>query len=114
MSDTPRTDAIRTFQCSPHMPGGWVPAHKYEEMESELTTAIEQRDKLQYEREFFQSALNEQGDILSKAIEQRDKLAEELKEAQDAISLMLKDSSCRTIPRYTKEQLNIVTGEQHE
>jgi hypothetical protein len=46
MSNTPRTDAIRTFQCSPHMPGGWVPAHKYEEMESELTTAIEQRDRL--------------------------------------------------------------------
>lgn len=46
MSDTPRTDAIRTFQCSPHMPGGWVPAHKYEEIESELTTAIEQRDRL--------------------------------------------------------------------
>jgi hypothetical protein len=46
MSNTPRTDAIRTCQCSPHMPGGWVPAHKYEEMESELTTAIEQRDRL--------------------------------------------------------------------
>jgi chromosome segregation ATPase len=48
------------------------------------------------------------------AREQRDKLAEELKEAQDAIGLMLKDSSCRTIPRYAKEQLNIVTGEGHE
>jgi hypothetical protein len=28
------------------MPGGWVPAHKYEETESELITTIEQRDRL--------------------------------------------------------------------
>ena len=56
--------------------------------------------------------MNEQGDILSKVIEQRDKLAKELKKAQDAISLMLKDSSCRTIPRYTKENLIIQTGEE--
>jgi uncharacterized protein YhaN len=49
---------------------------------------------------------------LSAITEQRDKLAEELKEAQDTIGLMLKDSSCRTIPRYTKENLIIQTGEE--
>ena len=49
---------------------------------------------------------------LAAVTEQRDKLAEELKEAQDAIGLMLKDSSCRTIPRYTKENLIIQTGEE--
>jgi uncharacterized protein YhaN len=49
---------------------------------------------------------------LSAITEQRDKLAEELKEAQDTIGLMLKDSSCCTIPRYTKENLIIQTGEE--
>jgi hypothetical protein len=51
---------------------------------------------------------------LSAITEQRDKLAEELKGAQDTIGLMLKDSSCRTIPRYTKENLIIQTGEEHQ
>ena len=51
---------------------------------------------------------------LSAITEQRDKLAEELKEAQDTIGLMLKDSSCCTIPRYTKENLIIQTGEEHQ
>jgi hypothetical protein len=32
---------------------------------------------MQHEREFFQSAFIEQGDVLSKVIEQRDRLAEE-------------------------------------
>ena len=41
---------------------------------------------------------------------QRDRLAEELKEAQDAIEMMLKDSSCRRIPACTKEQLAAVKG----
>jgi uncharacterized protein YhaN len=49
---------------------------------------------------------------LSAITEQRDKLAEELKEAQDTIGLMLKDSSCCTIPRYTKKNLIIQTGEE--
>jgi hypothetical protein len=40
----------------------------------------EQRDRLQYQREFFQSAFIEQGDVLSKVIEQRDRLAEALRE----------------------------------
>jgi hypothetical protein len=44
----------------------WTPREVYE--------LREQRDKMQYEREFFQSAFNEQGDVLSKVIEQRDRL----------------------------------------
>jgi hypothetical protein len=44
-------------------------------LERELAAVTEQRDRLRYEREFFQSALNEQGDILTKVIEQRDRLA---------------------------------------
>ena len=42
--------------------------------------------------------------------EQRDRLAEELKEAQDAIEMMLRDSSCRRIPACTEEQLAAVKG----
>jgi hypothetical protein len=44
------------------------------------------------------------------AEEQRDRLAEELKEAQDAIEMMLRDSSCRRIPACTEEQLAAVKG----
>jgi uncharacterized coiled-coil DUF342 family protein len=47
---------------------------------------------------------------LSTITEQRDRLAEELKEAQDAIEMMLRDSSCRRIPAYTEEQLAAVKG----
>jgi hypothetical protein len=46
--------------------------------------------------------------------EQRDRLAEELKEAQNAIEMMLQDSSCRRIPAYTEEQLAAVKGGSHE
>jgi hypothetical protein len=48
------------------------------------------------------------------AEEQRDRLAEELKEAQDAIEMMLRDSSCRRIPAYTEEQLAAVKGGSDE
>jgi len=51
-------------------------------------------------------------EYIKELTEQRDRLAEELKEAQDTIGLMLKDSSCCTIPRYTKENLIIQTGEE--
>jgi len=46
--------------------------------------------------------------------EQRDRLAEELKEAQNAIEMMLRDSSCRRIPAYTEEQLAAVKGGSHD
>jgi hypothetical protein len=47
---------------------------------------------------------------LAAVTEQRDRLAKELKEAQDAIEMMLRDSSCRRIPAYTEEQLAAVEG----
>jgi hypothetical protein len=51
---------------------------------------------------------------LAAATEQRDMLAGELKEAQDAIEMMLRDSSCRRIPAYTEEQLAAVKGGSDE
>jgi hypothetical protein len=48
------------------------------------------------------------------ARQQRDRLAGELKEAQDAIEMMLRDSSCRRIPAYTEEQLAAVKGGNDE
>jgi chromosome segregation ATPase len=51
---------------------------------------------------------------LSTITAQRDRLAEELKEAQNAIEMMLKDSSCRRIPAWTKEQLAAVKGGSDE
>jgi hypothetical protein len=51
---------------------------------------------------------------LDAVTEQRDRLAEELKEAQDAIEMMLRDSSCRRIPAYTEEQLAAVKGVSDE
>jgi hypothetical protein len=53
----------------------WTPRDVYE--------LREQRDRLRYEREFFQSALIEQGDALSKVIEQRDKALCELEMWRD-------------------------------
>jgi transcriptional regulator NrdR family protein len=47
---------------------------------------------------------------LDAVTEQRDRLEEELKEAQNAIEMMLRDSSCRRIPAYTEEQLAAVEG----
>jgi hypothetical protein len=47
-------------------------------------------------------------------LEQRDRLAEQLKEAQNAIEMMLRDSSCRRIPAYTEEQLAAVKGGSDE
>ncbi len=47
---------------------------------------------------------------LATVTEQRDRLAEQLKEAQNAIEMMLRDSSCRRILAYTEEQLAAVKG----
>lgn len=54
----------------------WTPKEVYE--------LREQRDRLHGEREFFQSAFNEQGDVLSKVIEQRDRLADALRQIDEA------------------------------
>jgi chromosome segregation ATPase len=92
-------------QCLSAMPVGYIPTHTAEnlpEMIGDLAKALaeETTERENLERE------------LAAVTEQRDKLAEELKEAQDTIGLMLKDSSCCTIPRYTKENLIIQTGEE--
>jgi chromosome segregation ATPase len=113
-------------QCLSAMPAGYIPTHTAEnlpEMISDLAKALAEetaeRENLEQklaavteQRDTAQKALFSAVEDYEKAIEQRDKLAEELKEAQDAIGLMLKDSSCRTIPRYTKENLIIQTGEE--
>jgi hypothetical protein len=77
MSDTPNTRAV--IQAAD---GRWTYSIKNfcESMERKLTKLQRERDRLQYEREFFQSAFIEQGDVLSKVIEQRDRLAEALRE----------------------------------
>jgi transposase-like protein len=90
---TPISDAAEIISMHPNNLLGWpngrrtgkVPKGKMQELERELATVAEQRDRL----------------------------AEELKEAQNAIEMMLRDSSCRRIPAYTKENLIIQTGEEH-
>jgi DNA polymerase I-like protein with 3'-5' exonuclease and polymerase domains len=107
----------------------WTPREVYE--------LREQRDRLLEEREQWRlsSVCRELEEKLAKAKakleevgfraccvllerdearEQRDKLAEELKEAQNAIEMMLRDSSCRRIPAYTEEQLAAVKGGSHD
>jgi len=61
-----------------------------------------------------EDAYRELEDELTAVTEQRDRLAGELKEAQDAIEMMLRDSSCRRIPAYTKKQLAAVEGVSDE
>jgi len=58
--------------------------------------------------------LNKLEGEIAAVTEQRDRLAEELKEAQNAIEMMLRDSSCRRIPAYTEEQLAAVKGGSDE
>jgi hypothetical protein len=65
----------------------------------------EQRDRLLEEREQWRMS-----SVCRELREQRDMLAEELKEAQNAIEMMLRDSSCRRIPACTEEQLAAVKG----
>jgi hypothetical protein len=57
-----------------------------------------------------EDAYRELEDELAAVTEQRDMLAGELKEAQDAIEIMLNDSACRRIAAYTKKQLAAVKG----
>jgi predicted nucleic acid-binding Zn-ribbon protein len=61
-----------------------------------------------------EDAYRELEDELASAKKQRDRLAEELKEAQDAIEMMLRDSTCRRIPAYIEEQLAAVKGGSHD
>ena len=66
------------------------------------------------DKDFAQKCMRYAADKMEELGQQRDRLAEELKEAQDAIEMMLKDSSCRRIPACTKEQLAAVKGGSHE
>jgi hypothetical protein len=94
MSDTPRTrEEWRRIQRRPD--GRYGSEITYEDLAHGMSNFAKQ-----LERE------------LAAVTEQRDRLAGELKEAQDAIEMMLRDSSCCTIPRYTKEDLIILTGEE--
>jgi hypothetical protein len=64
--------------------------------------------------EYLENLLKVTQTTLESVTEQRDRLAGELKEAQDAIEMMLRDSSCRRIPAYTKKQLAAVEGGSDE
>ena len=89
-----RSDAAEIISTHPNDLLGWpkgrrtgkVPKAKMQELERELAAVTEQRDRL----------------------------AGELKEAQDAIEMMLRDSSCRRIPACTEEQLAAVEGGSDE
>ncbi len=117
MSDTPRTDKEIVGELL-------VFASFARKLERELAAANEERDELKSKyrthhdeaeritneirlvssvcRELKREVINWKAahDI---AIEQRDR-------AQDAIEMMLRDSSCRRIPAYTEEQLAAVKG----
>jgi len=106
MSDTPETEH---FACALQM-------QSMQNQIKELTNVLRNTERgLADAQNLFcrvSSVCSELKQALAAVTEQRDRLAEELKEAQDAIGLMLKDSSCCTIPRYTKENLIIQTGEE--
>ena len=119
MSDTPRTDKEIVGELL-------VFASFARKLERELAAVNEERDELKSKyrthhdeaeritneirrvssvcRELKREVINWKTahDI---AIEQRDR-------AQDAIEMMLRDSSCRIIPAYTEEQLAAVEGGQ--
>jgi hypothetical protein len=100
MSDTPESNKAKIAFTSlfANDDAYWVPFKVSCKLERERDEARETAERYRLEANAMMM--------------QRDKLAEELKEAQDTIGLMLKDSSCCTIPRYTKENLIIQTGEE--
>jgi chromosome segregation ATPase len=79
-------------------------------MSSVCRELSEQLDRLAEQKESNHKVPIAIGRMFYEAREQRDRLAGELKEAQDAIEMMLRDSSCRRIPAYTKKQLAAVKG----
>ena len=90
-------------QCLSAMPVGYIPTHTAEnlpEMIGDLAKALAEETT---ERENLEREVINWKTAHDIAIEQRDR-------AQDAIERMLKDSACRRIPAYTKEQLAAVKG----
>ncbi len=86
-----------------------ISAFDLDRLEFELAAVTEERDRLLEEREQWRMP-----SVCRELREQRDRLTEELKEAQNAIEMMLRDSSCRRIPAYTEEQLAAVKGGNDE
>ena len=127
MSDTPRTDYY-TKRLRGFCDDEYVPIEFARKLEREIVAVTEERDELKSKyrthhdeaeritneirrvssvcRELKREVINWKTahDI---AIKQRDR-------AQDAIEMMLRDSSCRRIPAYTEEQLAAVEGGSDE
>lgn len=91
----------------------WTPREVYElrEQRDRLAEALKdfeyERDEERAEVEKLKREVINWKTAHDIAIEQRDR-------AQDAIEMMLRDSSCRRIPAYTEEQLAAVKGEKDE
>ena len=121
MSDTPRTDKEIVGELL-------VFASFARKLERELAAVTEERDELKSkyrthhdEAERITNEIRRVSSVCSElkrevinwktahdiAIKQRDR-------AQDAIEMMLRDSSCRRIPAYTEEQLAAVKGGNDE
>ena len=114
MSDTPRTDKEIVGELL-------VFASFARKLERELAAVTEERDELKSkyrthhdEAERITNEIRRVSSVCRELREQRDRLAEELKEAQNAIEMMLRDSSCRRIPACTEEQLAAVKGGSDE
>ena len=102
MSDTPETDAEHA-----QFPMGGFTLDFARKLERERDEAL---SDLEFRRDLFKLQEQQLNDVRA----ERDRLAEELKEAQNAIEMMLRDSSCRRIPAYTEEQLAAVKGGSDE
>jgi hypothetical protein len=109
MSDTPESNKAKIAFTSlfANDDAYWVPFKVSCKLERERDEAL---SDLEFRRDLFK--LQEQQ--LNNVRAERDRLAEELKEAQDAIEMMLRDSSCRRIPACTEEQLAAVKGGSDE
>ncbi len=102
MSDTPETDAEHA-----QFPMGGFTLDFARKLERERDEAL---SDLEFRRDLFKLQEQQLNDVRA----ERDRLAEELKEAQNAIEMMLRDSSCRRIPACTEEQLAAVKGGSDE
>jgi hypothetical protein len=102
VSDTPETDAEHA-----QFPMGGFTLDFARKLERERDEAL---SDLEFRRDLFKLQEQQLNDVRA----ERDRLAEELKEAQNAIEMMLRDSSCRRIPACTEEQLAAVKGGSDE